>query len=237
MAKGFCSQPDPSAGGDVPPGAVLRAAVKKQLKWKNGSIVTVAFVGIRTRSWWLRRLRRIVMSYALTWTRYANIRLVFRFFRPWNAMIRITFTGDKGGSSSSIGTNCKRVRSGPTMRLGIGLNSTIKKIRRVTLHEFGHALGLVHEHNRPDYPIRWNKEAVYQAHPNWSKEKVKRNIFNKYDPDELQASTFDPNSIMIYRIPPEWTYGTFSTEWNTELSRKDKSFIAKLYPRRKRNRS
>ena len=32
---------------------------------------------------------------------------------------------------------------------------------RVVVHEFGHALGCIHEHQSPAATFQWNKEAVY----------------------------------------------------------------------------
>ena len=44
---------------------------------------------------------------------------------------------------------------------------------RVVIHEFGHALGCIHEHQSPAADIPWDKEAVYRYYMgppnNWSK--------------------------------------------------------------------
>ena len=37
------------------------------------------------------------------------------------------------------------------------------ELRRVVLHEFGHALGLIHEHQNPEGGIEWNEPAVKAA--------------------------------------------------------------------------
>jgi hypothetical protein len=43
---------------------------------------------------------------------------------------------------------------------GISANTPEEQFRRTVLHEFGHALGLVHEHATPAGGIKWNREQV-----------------------------------------------------------------------------
>ena len=50
------------------------------------------------------------------------------------------------------------------MNLGwIDQNKKPSAIRQVILHEFGHALGAVHEHESPYSTIPWNKDKVRKA--------------------------------------------------------------------------
>jgi hypothetical protein len=108
-------------------------------------------------------------------------------------------------------------------------------LRAVTLHEFGHALGLIHEHQSPAAAIPWNKPAVYDYYagpPNyWTPEQVERNLFGLYDGEVTQYSHFDPQSIMLYPIDPALTLDGSATGWNRALSETDKSFVGQLYPR------
>ena len=103
---------------------------------------------------------------------------------------------------------------------------------RKVLHEFGHALGAIHEHSSPATPINWNKEAVYKAHEGttWDKAMVDHNIFFTYDKTLTNFTAFDPDSIMLYPFPPEWTLDGYSTKENTVLSKNDKDFMKQLYP-------
>ena len=46
------------------------------------------------------------------------------------------------------------------------------EVRRVVLHEFGHALGLIHEHQNPKGGgIEWNRDAV-QRRPLWAAQQL-----------------------------------------------------------------
>ena len=81
---------------------------------------------------------------------------------PPSAMTSIAFEptpqADYGTYSSYLGTDSRRFsRTGrPSMYLVFDpddANNTDQEFQRVILHEFGHALGLIHEHMRPDRPL------------------------------------------------------------------------------------
>jgi hypothetical protein len=49
----------------------------------------------------------------------------------------------------------------------------------------------------------------------------------------LNATKFDRLSIMLYSFPPELIVGGVGTPENTKLSRGDRRFIKKMYPKPK----
>ncbi len=105
----------------------------------------------------------------------------------------------------------------------------------VVLHEFGHTLGCIHEHERPDNGIPWDKPKVYAYYKEtdgWSRDEVDEQVFSKYDITQIRANKLDKKSIMMYPVPNELTKGNFSIGWNNGLSEADKKFIAKLYPKK-----
>lgn len=111
--------------------------------------------------------------------------------------------------------------------------STDAEYSRVVLHEFGHALGAIHEHQSPGAGvIPWDKEAVYAyyARQGWSRSRVDQNIFNRYAAATTNFSVFDAKSIMLYAIPDELTIGSYSVGWNRVLSETDKAFMRSNYP-------
>jgi hypothetical protein len=80
----------------------------------------------------------------------------------------------------------------------------------VVLHEFGHALGLIHEHQSPANGIQWDRPAVIRdlsGPPNrWDPPTIEHNVFNKYTSQTVsQFTQFDPESIMLYAFPSHWT--------------------------------
>jgi serralysin len=121
------------------------------------------------------------------------------------------------------------------MNLGwINKNKSEDEIRSVILHEFGHALGAVHEHERPYVQIPWNKEQVYKdlgGPPNyWDRNTVDQNMFTLYTLQDTQATAFDPDSIMLYYFPASWTTNGKGTTYNTKLSTTDKAYAEFCYP-------
>lgn len=175
-----------------------------------------------------------VAQVAHEWSRHANIR--FEFNNASGAPLRIGFS--PGPSWSLIGTDALDTRidpDAPTMNFGWLDRATPQdELQRVVLHEFGHALGLIHEHQSPTATIPWDKEAVYRYYagsPNfWTRAQVDQNVFTRYNADVTNASEFDPQSIMLYPIPSEFTRGDFHVGWNRGLSQQDKAHIARVYP-------
>ena len=111
-------------------------------------------------------------------------------------------------------------------------NTPQEEYDRVVLHEFGHALGYIHEHQHPDAGIPWNKPIVYQYYRRlgWSDSQIENNIFRKYDRSMLNYTDFDTESIMLYAIDNRLTVGDYSTKWNTQISSLDSLLLNIVYP-------
>jgi len=220
------------AANDVPPICTERgadsigAAALSDRVWKGKTVLKVQFLDGS------EFLKKQVRYYAQFWSNYANIK--FEFVEKGPSDIRVSFTKD-GSSWSYIGNSAKNVADeDETMHFGWFDETTEEvKFRRTILHEFGHALGLIHEHQSPGSSINWNKPVVYQYYKNkfdWNKNVVNDNIFLKYTGKRTQYTKYDPDSIMHYSIPAAFTLDNSFVGWNTNLSQKDKEFIKKLYP-------
>ena len=215
------------------PNANLKMALETRKIWKSGRTLRVSFLDGSP----IQRAK--VEKYARVWMEHANIK--FDFVDDEDAEIRISFVADDG-SWSAIGTDALVTDPGwfppgtPTMNYGwLRDDSDDEEYSRVVVHEFGHALGCIHEHQHPEGGIPWDKPAVYRYYsgpPNyWSTQQVDVNLFQTYSRTVTQFSEFDRQSIMLYPISEELTVGSFSVGWNRELSSTDKAFIGTLYRR------
>src|SRR5206468_4167586 len=123
----------------------------------------------------------------------------------------------------------------PSMNLTFRPDTSSRTIlKRYILHEFGHALGLIHEHQSPSRDFRWDEQAVidwFRQNVGWNEEKVRQQVLTPFLTGTTSNTQFDPQSIMLYPLYPGWASSGLVTAWNDDLSDTDKRFIAELYPR------
>lgn len=133
-----------------------------------------------------------------------NVKLRFyddnnELYNPNVADIRIDFNRF-GGAWSLLGTECLTVKNKAEATMNFGWFDV-----PTTLHEFCHALGMVHEHQNPKgQAILWDKPRVRDwanKTQGWSEETTNNNIIERYKMDEINGSTFDSKSIMLYFFP------------------------------------
>ena len=200
-----------------------RAISPKGKQWVNGSTIRIRFLEGSDAQ------RDMVMQFAPEWTDHAN--LIFVFSEDPRAEIRVTFNSNDGAWSYVGLDNMNIPLDAPTLNLGW-------QDQGVILHEFGHMIGLGHEHQNPEGGIIWNEAAVIadlSGPPNyWDEATIRHNVLDKYSVDQVHGTEFDPESIMLYPFPDEWTQNMGSTQANDDLSELDKMFIRseEMYPGR-----
>ena len=205
-------------------------------KWLNGSTLTYAFYSSPANLSAPAAQKNAVRAAFAEW-KALGIGLNFtEVSSVTSAQIRIAFDLP-AGSSSYIGTDNLTIDSSQyTMTFGWDLTTPYG--HTTALHEIGHAIGFPHEHQNPKGGIVWDEPAVYAslAGPpnNWSRNTTFHNIIEKIRADEVQNSSWDPNSVMHYQFeaglilkPAKYKNGLTP---KGGLSARDKTWARKIYP-------
>ena len=224
-------------------GPTPRAGTVKSKKWEVGQTIWIKFLresnhpdykdnnDSKDKRVPYSELEAEAKAAISEWAQRVNLN--FRYLASnssTNADINIGFRHSKdsnpNGSHSYIGTACK----GKTVSINFGWRS-----ERTYRHEFGHALGLYHEHQLPNHDIEWNKDYIYNYYAKtdgWDKATVDSNVFSVLSTSSCIYSEPDTKSIMCYYIPKEFIKSGDVSSFpnNTRLSDIDKKFISYMYP-------
>lgn len=197
--------------------------------WPVGSTIRVGFVAGQ------KAIQDKVFAIAKEWSKYANVTFVKA--EPNDADVRVSF--DNTGEWSYLGTQSLSIPKGqPTANLGpptVDFTNELES-RQLTLHAFGHVLGLIHEFQSPAAASQVNLEkarAYFSGPPNyWTSEMVESNYRPLKNASLYADKPFDPYSVMLHRLPAEIMNSGKTFEPGDQLSPGDIAFIRMLYPGR-----
>lgn len=202
------------------------AAGLRRRYWAPGTTLSVRFLDSREPA-------DTVLDIARQWSEHADIRL--QQVDDVAADLRVTFAST--GNWSVLSTESRLAPADePTMCLSeVAGTPTPSRLRRVVLHEFGHAIGVIHEHQNPAAYIQWNDKAVYAelaGPPNyWDQATAHANVLSRYAVELTNHTSFNPLSVMLYQLPASWTHDRRTYPDNTEISALDAEIVRERYPR------
>jgi len=193
--------------------------------WKPGRILKIAMYDEDQKT------IDKVKSIASKWIEHANLKFEFVSGAEGDIRIKIEQT-QYGDSYSYLGTDAlTRPPEKETMQIGLPLEDD--EFEFSVLHEFGHALGLAHEHQHPDADIPWDREKVYAWYKeefNLERDQVDRDVLPLPRNTNYTYGDYDPLSIMHYDIDSRLTTNNWSHPGGSTLSRKDLEVVSKIYP-------
>lgn len=196
--------------------------------WQNGRTLKVAFIDNTPPD-----IRNKIIKYMSFILPYINLK--FDFVTGKEGDIRITTTPG-AGSWSYVGTDALGIaKDKPTMNFGwLKPGMPEWEFQQVVLHETCHALGAEHEQQHPNAHIPYNKEKVYEYYQRtngWNRAKVDQAVLTTLNANAIKSNGYDPDSIMHYEVSKELTDGRWATDWDNDLSMKDKDMLRKSYPK------
>ena len=215
------------------------AILSTQSKWVNGTVLHYCFFGGGSR-FAVPKIQADAVRGAFAKWKAVGIGLEFQEVSQLSeAEVRIGYSTADGSSASAVGREVLSVPlNEPTTVYGWDLTTHYGS--GTALHELGHVIGMEHEHQNPFAGIKWHEQAVYDALAkppnNWDHDTTYHNILEKLTPQQVQGSTWDPDSIMEYEFEPGLIDEPEAYDINGltppgTLSPADKQWALKWYPR------
>ncbi|TSA57803.1 MAG: hypothetical protein D4R39_01745 [Methylophilaceae bacterium] len=235
---------------------IPKSVINLAKTWKTNSTLKVCFMEPEAVD-----AKRAIASYASEWEEWGSIQFDFgpvsnprTCTAKDGSNIRITFRTDE--YASYVGTDAEAYSQLDQATMFLSAfdteNYNTSTYRRIVLHEFGHALGFLHEHQHPstDCEKQFDLQRIKEKY-NWSDADIALNLSqlrasHAYlrtpgmvvgtDPKEgeIGFTNYDKDSIMHYSLdqalfkqPPGSCY---LAQENENLSDLDKKGMAMIYP-------
>ncbi len=219
---------------NVPPAAGLGAlpvARVAMLTAKYWGPKGLADVGVQFLEQTAQATKTKILAFANKWGQYGNIR-----YRETTQTgdVRLTLAG--GGYASYVGTDNRAIPSTqPTMWLqGFTASTSDAEYDRVVTHEFGHQVGLIHEHKRPDLVKKLDPQKAikyYRQTQGWTQQQVIQQVLSPENEAELTSTPVEDTSVMCYTVPGTVTYDGKSIPGGSKITASDGAFVARQYPK------
>ena len=207
-----------TCGADESP-SFRAVGITKDKGFKGGQVVKLAFIGDVDKA---KYVLDVLKNHA-----FPFINLKFQVGRTGDSVVTIKTNSTEGPTANISGNTT-----------GIGTKTPVISLYKlnqgVILHEFGHAMGMYHEHQNPapNNPIVWDKSQVYAYYvdkQHWKKENVDSQIINRRDKAKSMYTPWDPNSIMNYTIRTGLTEAPVQTFLGQDYSDGDKAWFKLKY--------
>lgn len=200
--------------------------------WPKGQVLTIKFMeGVS------ELIRKKIRPHINKWR--AHVNLDIKYVKDYeNAEVRIEVISNKNVPSKTFtGTDAKHFQKNQNMSTmlltGISNNTPQDIVAFTVLHEFGHALGLVHAHQEPDAKIPWKKADIvyryFREKFSMSDIETDMNYLNTYSRDNLVTNGYTPYSVMHSYIPAELVTDHKERLANSQLSSKDIAIVKQIY--------
>ncbi len=202
------------------PPSPLDGVAAKGKQWPLGSTIHVGFLaGSQIEKDSVKRACTLLST-------YANINFDYPESGPYD--IRVDFA--QNGAWSYIGTDAKFVATGPTVNLA----SWALNQRGAYVHEFQHAVSLLHEQQHPS-GVCYDTAATlayYRATQGWSDQQIYWNVITRHNVNNVIMTQYDKNSNMHYPIPAQVTCNKVAIPGGRALTGGDISTLKLVYPGR-----